>query len=136
MDLDLCAQLLRNPGEHRVSLDIDVTIAKIHGPMMKRRNAENAANGNPTRYTARDITDYDWGCVNATWPQMKPHYNAVWLNGEVDLLASPQLLHELNSYIDVHLVTTKDDNVTADALSKWLKRHGLDSLNLNMLLNG
>ncbi|MDE1768294.1 MAG: hypothetical protein KGH64_01610 [Candidatus Micrarchaeota archaeon] len=132
-------RLLRRDGTLRISLDIDVTIARIHKPILEELNTINAAKGTPTFYTEdTHMTQYDWSGVGESWSTIKPLYDHVWVNRhhEIELLADVSLIYGLCAHYKVELVTQKDDHITSLSTELWLRKHGLGGLNLNILANG
>ncbi len=121
----------------KVAIDIDGTLASIHGLMIERLNKAKGTN-----FTLEDCKDWGFKSIGSSYAEMMQIYVELWRERwkEIPFTVDINLINSLADYYTVHLLTSRsasEDGLTAgtvDALNEWRNMHGIGEDKIHLVL--
>ncbi len=125
--------LIRKSGEKaRVCMDVDDVIVDMYALIIDEFNLRRGTN-----YTKEDMNTWDWSAIGASWKDIEPMYEHIWLerHREMKMMVDPQKLTVLNIEYCVNLVSARE-GVTLPALRQYLEEHNINIAPLKLVPHG
>ncbi|MHB1829906.1 MAG: 5' nucleotidase, NT5C type [Candidatus Micrarchaeaceae archaeon] len=121
----------------KVAIDIDGTLAAVHGMMI---TAYNKIKG--TNFTVEDIKDWGFKSIGSTYAEMMLIYVDIWRNRWRDIPFTVDInqISALTNYYLVHLLTSRSASEggltggTTDALNEWREIHGIGEDKIHLVI--
>lgn len=126
---------VKQGAKQKVAIDIDGTLALVHGLMIDSYNRKKGTN-----FSVENLTEWGFKSIGSTYAEMMAIYVNVWKNQwkDIPFSANPNQIMKLAEYYTVHLLTSRSASNkgmtggTVDSLNAWRQMHGIGEDRIHM----